>query len=95
MTKELIAGVVTLAGIAGGGWGASEYLHRTFANKDTLLVAGAQLQYIMTRQEASLVREIAALEREQERRALTAAEKYRLQNLREELKEMRQVRKGK
>jgi hypothetical protein len=47
MTKEIIAGVVALAGVAGGGWQANEYLHRTFARLEMVLVAGNKADYLM------------------------------------------------
>lgn len=90
---KLVAVVATT--VAGATWGANAYLHGTFAEKEPLLVAGAKVDYILMKTEASIVREIALLEREQERRVLTPSELYRLNNLREELKEMRQIRRGK
>lgn len=83
------------ATLIGAGWGAQEYLQQKFASREQFLVAGGQLNYVMSRQEAALVREIATLEREQERRKLTPAERDRLVSLRAELKEMREVRTGK
>ena len=96
LTKELVGIVAAAVTATGGGtWAAHEWLHDTFGKREALLVAGAQLQYIMSRQEAAIVRDIAFLEQEQTRRPLKAWEKDRLKALREELKEMREVRKGK
>lgn len=92
MTKELIAGAVALAGVAGGGWQANEYLHRTFASQEAVMVAGAKADYLVERREEALVREIAELER---RRNLTPTEREHLRNLRAQLDEVRSVRKGK
>ena len=96
MTKEIVAGILGLASVAGGGFGAHEWLESRYAKQDAVLIAGAQVNFIMTRQEAAIVREIAILEREQERLGrLTPTQRDRLANLREELREMREVRKGK
>jgi hypothetical protein len=96
MTKEIVAGILGLASVAGGGFGAHEWLESRYAKQDAVLVAGAQVNYIMTRQESAIVREIAILEREQERLGrLTPTQRDRLANLREELREIREVRKGK
>lgn len=92
LTKELVIGAIT---VFGGGFGAHQYMHFNFAEKEPVLVAGAQVQYILSKQEASIVRDIAILEREQQRRRLTPTEQDRLRALREELKEMREVRRGK
>jgi hypothetical protein len=93
VTKELIIGAIALLG---SGFGAHKYLHITFAEREPVMVAGAQVNYILTRSEAAIVREIAILEREQERLGrLTPTQRDRLANLREELRELREVRKGK
>lgn len=96
MIKEVVAGVVGLAGVAGGGFGAHEWLEARYAKQGAVLVAWAQVSYILSRQESAIVREIAILEREQERRGkLTATQRDTLMKLREELRELREVRKGK
>jgi len=96
MTKEIFAGILGLASVAGGGFGAHEWLESRYAKQDAVLVAGAQLNYVLTRSEAAIVREIAVLEREQERLGkLTPTQRDRLVTLREELREAREVRKGK
>ena len=102
MKSELLSKVkkrwdtfIVLGAIVAIGWIAHEYMTVTYASKDDMKLAGGQLNYVMSRQEAALVREIAFLEREQERRRLTSGESDRLTNLRAELKEMREVRKGK
>jgi hypothetical protein len=96
MTKEIVAGILGLASVAGGGFGAHRYLDATYAEREPVMVAGAQVNYILTRSEAAIVREIAVLEREQERRGrLTPTQRDRLVHLREELRELREVRKGK
>ena len=90
-----LVGTVVL-GTAGGGWYANEYIHDNLASKESVQVAGAQVNYILTRQESSIVREIAVLEREQERLGkLTTTQRDRLEDLRKELHELREVRKGK
>jgi hypothetical protein len=96
MTKEIVTGILGLASVAGGGFGAHKYLDSTYAEIEPVMVAGAQVNYILTRSEAAIVREIAILEREQERLGrLTPTQRDRLANLREELRELREVRKGK
>ena len=89
---KLIAGVMAVASMAGGGWGASEYLHSTFASREAVMVAGAKADYLVERREEALVREIAELER---RRNLTPTEREHLRNLHGQLEEIRRVRKGK
>ena len=92
MTKELIAGVVALAGVAGGGWEANEYLHSTFASQEAVMIAGAKLEYLMDQRMESIVAEIAWLER---KRNKTAEELKQLDYLREKLDRLRKVQKGK
>ena len=92
MTKELIAGVVALAGVAGGGWQANEYLHRTFASRDSVIVAGAKADYTLNKQMEGLLAQIAQLERKANK---TAGEIEHLRYLREELQRMREVQRGK
>jgi hypothetical protein len=92
MTKELIFGAIALFG---SGFGTYKYLHVTFAEKEPVLVAETKVDFIMSRHEAALVRDITALEEAQRKRRLEAWEKDRLKELRQELKDMREVRKGK
>ncbi len=95
MFLKASAAVMAVTSVVGLGWGGHGYLHGTFAEKEPVLVAGAQLDYILTQQEAGIVREIAALELLQRRRRLTPVELDTLKERREALKEARQVRKGK
>jgi hypothetical protein len=96
MTKEIVAGILGLASVAGGGFGAHKYLDSTYAEIEPVMVAGAQVNFILERQEEGLVREIAALEREQARVGrLTPTQRDHLEGLRKRLDELRQVRKGK
>ena len=93
MTKTLITGAL---GLLGFGFTGHEYLTRNYAPLEDVLVAESQLQYIYQRQEEAIVRQIAALEREQARLGkLTPAQMDLLNDLRAQLKEMREVRKGK
>ena len=92
MTKELIAGIVALAGVAGGGWQANEYLHRTFASRDSVIVAGAKADYTLNKQMESLIAQIAHLERKQNK---TRDEIEHLRYLREEYKRMQDLQRGK
>ena len=92
MTKELIAGAVALAGIAGGGWQANEYLHSTFASHEAVMVAGAKADYLIDQRMESIVAEIAWLER---KRNKTTDEQQHLLYLRDKLDRLRKVQKGK
>lgn len=92
MTKELIAGVVALAGVAGGGWQANEWLHRTFASREAVMVAGAKADYLIDQRIDATVAEIAWLER---KRNKTAEELKQLDYLRDRLDRLRKVQKGK
>ena len=92
MTKELIAGVVALAGVAGGGWQANEYLHRTFASHEAVMVAGAKADYTLSKQMESLIAQIAHLERKPNK---TRDEIEHLRYLREEYKRMQDLQRGK
>lgn len=92
MTKELIAGAVALAGVAGGGWQANEYLHRTFASQEAVMVAGAKAEYLMDQRIEEMVAQIAWLER---KRNKTTDEQQQLIYLREKLDRLRKVQKGK
>ena len=92
MTKEIIAGVVALAGVAGGGWQANEYLHRTFARLEMVLVAGNKADYLMDQRIEELVAQIAWLER---KRNKTPGELQNLEYLRDKLDRLRKVQRGK
>ena len=92
MTKELIAGVVALAGVAGGGWQANEYLHRSFASKEAVMVAGAKADYLLDQRIEATVAEIAWLER---KRNKTTEELQQLEYLRDKLDRLRKVQRGK
>ena len=92
MTKELVAGAVALAGVAGGGWQANEYLHSTFASHEAVLVAGAKADYLMDQRMESIVAEIAWLERKKNK---TTEELKQLDYLRDKLDRIRKVQKGK
>ena len=92
MMNAYVTGILSLAAVAGSGWGAHEYLHDTFAPREVVLVAGAKADYLIQVQEESLVRQIADLER---RPRLTSTEREHLNNLRKQLEEIRRVRRGK
>lgn len=84
---------VCIAGsLAAGGWGAHVYLTETYAPVEEVKIAGAQVQFVLDRQIAATIGEIAYLERKQNK---TAAEIEQLRYLRKQLDEMRQVRRGK
>jgi hypothetical protein len=84
--------IASMLGIAGGGWGAHEYLYSNFAPREAVLVAGGKADYLIQVQEESLVRQIAELER---RPKITATERDHLNGLRKQLEEIRRVRRGK
>jgi hypothetical protein len=87
-----IGGLLTLATVAGGGWGAHGYLHGTFAGREVVQIAGAQVDYLIQVREENLVRQIAELERKDN---LTQTQRDHLKNLRQQLEEIRRVRRGK
>jgi hypothetical protein len=91
MTKEIVAGILGLASVAGGGFGAHEWLESRYAKQDAVLVAGAQASYVLDRQMQALLRDINRLE---EKRNKTRDDRDTLKYLRETLKEMQEVRKG-
>lgn len=80
------------ATVAAFGWGAHEYVSATYASSTDVVVAQAQIQFILDRQISALVREIAYLERKKNK---TAEEWDQLRLLRQQLQELRRVRAGK
>ena len=82
-----------LAGsLAGAGWGAHAYLETQYANKDLVLTMNQQTQFVMDRQMSALIKEIAYLERKENK---TQSELEYLRWLREQLKELQRVKSGK
>lgn len=93
LTKELAGIVVTAAlGTGGAGWGAHEYLTSRFADKESVELAGAQVQFVLDEQIASLVSQIAVLER---KRNKSPEEINHLDYLRKRLEHVRAVQRGK
>lgn len=82
---------MVVLGMAGGGWGASEYLRSSYASRDEVLVAGAKAEFVLDRQMETTINEIAYLERKGN---LTNSELARLAYLRQQLEQMRKVRAG-
>lgn len=91
MTKEIVAGILGLASVAGGGFGAHEWLESRYAKQEAVLIAGGQAVYVLDRQMQALLRDINRLE---EKRTKTQDDRDTLKYLRETLKEMQEVRKG-
>ena len=91
MTKEIVAGILGFASVAGGGFGAHEYLEAKYAKREAVLIAGGQATYVLDRQMQALLRDINRLE---EKRNKTQDDRDTLKYLRETLKEMQEVRKG-
>jgi len=94
MAKELLLGLlgVLVTGLAFGGWGASEYLNAKYAARDAVLVAEAKADFVLDRQMEAIINEIGHLER---KKAHTPSELERMRYLRDQLKTMRDVRRGK
>lgn len=89
MDKIVIGSIITAATLAGGGWGAHEYLSENFASAESVKVAGAKADYIIDIQQENIVKQIANLERKQNK---TAEELNQLDYLRNLLNDMRKVR---
>jgi methionine-rich copper-binding protein CopC len=92
MTKEIVAGILGVLSVAGGGFGAHEYLTSTFADKESVELAGAQVQFVLDEQIASLVSQIAVLEK---KRNKSPEEINQLDYLRKRLEHVRAVQRGK
>jgi hypothetical protein len=93
LTKELVGIVFAAAGATGGaGWGAHEYLTSTFADKESVELAGAQVQFVLDQQIESIVSQIAVLER---KRNKSTEEINHLDYLRKRLEHVRAVQRGK
>jgi len=92
VTKEIVAGILGLASVAGGGFGAHEWLESRYAKQGAVLVAAGQATYVLDRQMQALLRDINRLE---EKKNKTRDDRDTLKYLRETLKEMQEVRKGK
>lgn len=84
--------IASMLGIAGGGWGAHEYLHSTFAYKEAAQIAENKADFVIDQQMAALISQIAFLERKVNK---TSGELQQLQYLRGQLDIMRKVRSGK
>ena len=93
ITKELI-GIVfaTTTATGGAGWGAHEYLTSRFADKETVELAGAQVQFVLDQQIESIVSQIAVLEK---KRNKSQEELNHLEYLRKRLEHVRAVQRGK
>lgn len=91
MNTALLASLGAALSVAGAGWGAHTYLSETYAERGQVQLAGAKADFVLDRQMASLIAEIAYLERKQNK---TAAEIEQLRWLREQLDQMRRVRAG-
>lgn len=92
MNTPIIASLLTAASIAGAGWGAHTYLTDTYAERADVNLAGAKADFVLDRQMAALIAEIAYLERKPNK---TPGEIEQLRWLREQLELMRRVRSGK
>jgi hypothetical protein len=92
VNSTLIASLLTATTIAGGGWGAHEYLTSTYAEKGEVQVAQATAGFVLDRQMEAIIAEISFLERKPH---LTPTELSRLAHLRQQLDTMRRVRAGK
>jgi len=93
-TGLMVAILGTLVtGLAFGGWHVHDFMVTKLAMKEDVLVAGAKADYLIERREEAIVRQIAELERSP--KELTPTQRSHLENLRKELEEARQVRRGK
>jgi len=98
----MMDGITTIKCVVSGvfaavtlGWGSHAYLTDTlsnYADKETVLVAGAKADYVIDRQMSAIIRDIAYLEQKPNKSPEQLAQ---LLWLREQLKEMREVRRGK
>jgi len=89
MDKIVIGSVLTAATLAGGGWGAHEYLSQNYAPADKVYVVGAKADYILDIQLENLVRQVAVLEQKKNK---TAEEINQLNYLRKQVEDARKVR---
>ena len=92
MNATIIASMLSAASIAGAGWGAHVYLSDTYAERGQVQLAGAKADFVLDRQMAAIIAEIAYLERKPNK---TPGEIEQLRYLREQLDQMRRVRMGK
>jgi hypothetical protein len=88
ITKSLTAA----ATLAAAGWGAHAYLEDTYADAERVEVVEAQAMFVLDRQMAAVVSEIAWLERISKTQSLTPTQVETLRYLREQLDQMRRVR---
>jgi len=91
MIKVIWATVAAAFSVAGAGWGAHAYLESSYAQAGDVKLAGAKADFVIDRQMAALIAEIAYLERKVKSRS----EVEQLRYLRQQLDEMRRVRSGK
>jgi hypothetical protein len=87
-----LATSMAIGSVLAAGWTGHAYLTETYAEKERLLVAEAQVQYVLDRQATALTREITYLEIKKNK---TEDDRALLKLLREQLRETMEVRKGK
>jgi hypothetical protein len=91
--------VAAVGMMLGAGWGANKYLDTTYAEKQAVLLAESKIEkvqaqavYTLDRQMFAVLREINRIEAKSVK---TQDDRDTLKFLRETLKEMQEVRKGK
>ena len=89
-TIWMFAGIAVA--IAGAGWGAHEYLHGTFAGKESVLVAGNKADFVLDQQMAAIQSRIGFLEG---KTVKTRTDHDELNYLRQQVEIMRKVKAGK
>lgn len=82
---------VLITGLAFGGWSARDYVSK-LATKEDVKVAGTKADYALDRQMTAILRDINRIEDKTDK---TVDDREQLKFLRDTLKEMREVRRGK
>jgi len=90
--KAVAASVAAAGTLTGGGWAGHEYLHGTFAPVEQVQVLRLQVASVLDDQIAQLVAQIAFLERKGK---LTPEEINQLNYLRDRVRYLRDLQKGK
>ena len=87
--KVGIGAFALVSTLAGGGWGAHEYVTNNLASKEAVEVVENKADYVLDQQMAALIAQIAYLEQKKNK---TADEINQLNYLRKQLDSMRKVR---
>lgn len=93
------AATAAVGAMLGVGWGANKYLDSTYAEKEDIVLAESKIEKVKAQTNYALDRQISGVQRDinylEAKRVKTADDRDTIKYLREQLKEMKEVRSGK